>query len=372
MDSFEEYFRNPAEARKLAGVLREYRGNSITIMEVCGSHTMAIFRYGIRDILPEKIRLVSGPGCPVCVTPSGYIETALELSKRKDVVITTFGDLMRVPSGNSSGSAEYSNKAKNLIDRKADGADVRIVYSPLDAVKMAENEPRKEFVFLSVGFETTNPVCALAVGHAAEKSLENFTMLTANKTIPTVLETLANDRDLNIQGFMYPGHVSAIMGNSFYRKMAANHGIPGVVTGFEPLDILHAVISLADMINRGDVDVLNEYSRIVSEEGNPTARHKTDEVFESADSEWRGIGIIKDSGLKIKNAYSKYDARVKFQLEDKPSKDSPGCICGEIIKGKSEPIQCPLFGKACTPENPAGACMVSSEGTCAAHYKYKK
>ncbi|MCX8130106.1 MAG: hydrogenase formation protein HypD [Clostridia bacterium] len=352
-------FRNSEQAQKMAAVLKAYKGRRVTIMEVCGTHTMAIFRYGIRDILPESIRLVSGPGCPVCVTPSYYINSAILLSQRSDVIITTFGDMMRVPGSKGS-----------LLKEKAKGSDIRIVYSPLDALRIAEENKGKKVVFLSIGFETTTPVAALSVLNAYEKGLSNFTLLSANKTVPEALKVLSADKDIGVDGYIYPGHVSAIIGTDFYDRIAAEYAVPGVVTGFEPLDVLHSIITLVSNVNNNRIVAENQYSRVVSREGNPLALGKMYEVFEPVDAVWRGIGTIPDSGLKMKDKYAAFDAWNVFGIKWDNIDEPKGCLCGEVLKGRKTPVECGLFNKACTPENPVGACMVSSEGTCAAYHKY--
>ncbi len=359
MNNFIDEFRNTELTRKAAAKLSEYKGRPVKIMEVCGTHTMSIFKYGIRDMLPENVHLISGPGCPVCVTPVSFIDSAIELSVIENVIITTFGDLMRVPGSTSS-----------LLSERAKGRDIRIVYSPLDAVMLAKNNPGKKIVFLSVGFETTTPVAALSVLKAKEMGLDNFMLLTANKTMPEVLKTLAASGDVEIDGYLYPGHVSSITGVGIYYELAEKSGISGVITGFEPLDILQGIATLINNIDQGKTLVSNAYKRAVRQEGNPIAVEKLYEVFEPYDSVWRGIGTVKDSGLKIRDKYSSFDAAKVFNLVNKNVQEPKGCLCGEILKGTKIPPSCSLFGKRCTPENPVGACMVSSEGTCAAYYKY--
>ncbi len=361
MNNFIDEFRNSELAEKMGRILSAYNGKTLNLMEVCGTHTMAIFRFGIRDILPDGIRLISGPGCPVCVTPAYYINAAVELSKHEDVIITTFGDMIRIPGSESS-----------LQKEKALGRDIRIVYSPLDALKIAAENPEKKVVFLSVGFETTTPVIALAILNAAEAGIGNFSVLSSNKTMPEALKLLSSDKEVGVNGYIYPGHVSAIIGTGFYKEIAEKYGIPGVVTGFEPLDILQSIITLVNNINSGKMTVENMYSRVVSNDGNKIAIEKMYEVFEPCNAIWRGMGNIPLSGLKIRDRYEKYDAWKLFGLEREIESSEPkGCLCGEVLKGKKTPKDCPLFNKACTPENPVGACMVSSEGTCAAYYKYK-
>ncbi len=364
MNNFIDEYRNTGTAEKMAEALKSYRGKRVTLMEVCGTHTMSIFRYGIRDLLPPQIKLISGPGCPVCVTPGFYINSAIDLCKRDDVIIATFGDLMRVPGTDASGRREC------LLDEKARGSDIRVVYSPLDSVEIAVQNPDKKIVFLSVGFETTTPVIALSVLKAKEKGLKNFYLLSANKTMPEALRVLITDNELEVNGFLYPGHVSAIIGTGFYKNIAEEYGIPGVVTGFEPLDIMYAIITLAEKIDKNIVTAENQYSRVVAEEGNPLALEKMYEVFEPADAVWRGIGNIPKSGLRMRGKYVAFDAWKLFNELPKEDKEPAGCICGDVLKGKKNPKECKLYGKVCKPESPVGACMVSSEGTCAAYFKY--
>ncbi|MDP4092524.1 MAG: hydrogenase formation protein HypD [Bacillota bacterium] len=359
MYNFMDEFRNSDLARQAAEVLASYKGRPVKIMEVCGTHTMAIFKYGIRSLLPQNISLISGPGCPVCVTPVSYIDSAIELSRLEGMIITTFGDLMKVPGTESS-----------LLKEKAAGRDIRIIYSPLDAVRIAAENPVRKVVFLSVGFETTTPVTALTVLKAYENQIGNFSILTANKTMPEALKILAVSGEVKIDGYLYPGHVSTITGTELYWRLAEEYGISGIVTGFEPLDMLNGIIMLIDSLNKGKATVINEYSRAVTKEGNPIALGKMYEVFEPCDAIWRGIGNIPASGLGLKEKYKKYDARVVYEIKEKDSSEPKGCLCGEILKGNRIPRECGFFGKQCTPENPVGACMVSSEGTCAAYYKF--
>ena len=360
MSDLHRMFSDKSLVKKLADAVKAYDGDTVNIMEVCGTHTMAISRYGIRSILPDNVRLISGPGCPVCVTPSYYIKAAIELAGMKDVIVTTFGDMMRVPyQGNS------------LLHEKALGRDIRMVYSPLDSLEIARNNPDKKVVFLSVGFETTIPVIGLSVTEAVEKGIKNFMLLTANKTIPEVLRLLSADKEISVDGYLYPGHVSAITGTVLYMELADKYGIPGVVAGFEPVDILGAIYKVITNIKNNVTNVENLYSRVVNSAGNVAARDVMNEVFEECDALWRGIGCISKSGLRLKNKYSGFDAWKMFGIkEDEQGEEPAGCRCGDILKGKCLPPDCSLYGKVCTPENPVGSCMVSSEGTCAAYYKY--
>lgn len=359
MGNFIDEFRNSEIAQKMGKTLASYKGDKVTIMEVCGTHTMAISKFGIRDLLPENIKLISGPGCPVCVTPSFFINAAIDLARKQEVIITTFGDMMRIPSNKST-----------LLHEKAKGSDIRIVYSPLDAVRIAAQHPNKKVVFLSVGFETTTPICALAILKAKEEGLKNFFLLSANKTIPAALKLLAEDKEIGVNGFLYPGNVSVIIGTNLYKELADNYKIPGVVTGFEPLDMLHAIISLVSNINQNKNVLDNQYQRVVSDDGNKIALEKMYEVFQPFDAVWRGIGLIPGSGLSIKQEYSELDAWKVFKLPLLNADEPKGCLCGEVLKGKKNPKDCSLFRRGCTPETPIGSCMVSGEGTCAAYYRY--
>jgi hydrogenase expression/formation protein HypD len=359
MRNFIDEFRDSEVISRIVENLKTYSGRKLKIMEVCGTHTMAISRYGLRSLLPEQVELISGPGCPVCVTPTSYIDSATELADNKNVIITTFGDMMRVPGNNST-----------LLHKKAQGSNIQMVYSPLNAVELARENLDKEVVFLSVGFETTTPVIALSVSKAKSEGINNYSVLTANKTMPEAIKTLAGDSELLIDGFIYPGHVSAIIGTDFFSSVAYNMKKAGVVAGFEPLDILYSIKILIDNITSDNIVLENVYSRIVSKGGNTKAQEKMYEVFEPVDAQWRGIGLIPNSGLGLRNEYEAFDTARKFDIKHKNTPEPKGCLCGEVLKGKKRPKDCKLFGKRCTPESPVGSCMVSSEGTCAAYYKY--
>lgn len=359
MANYIDEFRDSKLAGKMATLVSSYKGEDITIMEVCGTHTMALSRFGIRSLLPDKIRLVSGPGCPVCVTPVSFINSALELSKRPGVIITTFGDMMRVPGSNSS-----------LMQEKAKGRDIRVVYSPLDALKIAQENPEKSVVFLSIGFETTTPGIALTIKRAYDMNIGNFSVLTANKTMPEALSHLAADNENRINAFLYPGNVSAIIGLKPYEKLAEKYGVSGAVTGFEPLDLMYSLVYLIQAFKEHKAVLYNQYSRVVKPEGNPVALGIMREVFEPCDARWRGLGNIPGSGLRIREKYKKFDANNIFELSQEDDREPEGCRCGDILKGRATPGECRLFKTACTPDNPVGACMVSSEGTCAAYYRY--
>jgi len=358
---FVDEFRNNEYSRKLVEKLNNITSEKINIMEVCGTHTMAIFKYGIRDVLPPNINLISGPGCPVCVTPQSYIDTAITLSEKNDVIIATFGDMMKVPG-----------KKGSLSKAKAEGIDVRIVYSPMDCLEMALENPSKKIVFLSVGFETTAPMTAITAIEAKKNNIKNLFFHTAHKIVPPAMEALVQDKDLNIDGFLLPGHVCAINGTKPYEFLSRDYNIPGVVTGFEPIDILQGLNTLVSLISKKEYRIENEYKRIVKTEGNPTALEYLNKTFDIVNSSWRGMGIIPKSGLEFNSEYEDFDALKYFNIDYEEYDGSPGCKCGEILKGKIKPTDCPLFKKLCTPENPVGSCMVSSEGTCAAYYRYHK
>lgn len=327
-----------------------------TFMEVCGTHTMSICRSGLRALLPDNVRLVSGPGCPVCVTPNSYIDKAIAYSRLNDVIITTFGDMFRVPGSNSS-----------LEKERALGGNIVMVYSTEDALEIAGKNPSKPVIFLGIGFETTAPTVAEAILEAKRKRLKNFFVYSGHKTMPGPLKALASDRSIAVDGFLLPGHVSAVIGSRPYGFLAARFGKRCVVSGFEPLDIMQSILMLLKQ-RKPQVEI--QYTRLVKPGGNPTARKIMREVFEETDSTWRGIGGIKKSGLRIRKKYSAFDAEANFEVKVRESKENALCICGDVLKGIREPEECALFAGSCKPEHPVGACMVSSEGACAAWYKY--
>jgi hydrogenase expression/formation protein HypD len=320
---------------------------------------MAIARSGIKKVLPKEIELISGPGCPVCVTSQKDIDRAIIISKLDDVIMTTFGDMMRVPG--TTGSLE---------EAKTDGADVRIVYSCLDALETAENNPDKKVVFMGVGFETTSPTIASAVMEAKKRRINNFYVLANFKLVFPALDVIAGSSKVNVDGFICPGHVSVITGSVPYQSIAENFGKPCVIMGFEDADIIKGIKRLVEQIKNGESKVEIEYKRAVSKRGNIKANRVLNEVFEPADADWRGIGRIKKSGLKFRKKYSSFDAEKKFKVKVPESRTPKGCVCGEVLQGIKSPKDCKLFGKKCTPMKPVGPCMVSSEGTCAAYYKY--
>ncbi|MFC1883282.1 hydrogenase formation protein HypD [Thermodesulfobacteriota bacterium] len=352
-------YRNGAVAQSLTDKINEISRKPIRLMEICGTHTMAIFRHGIRSLLPDSIELVSGPGCPVCVTAVEDVDRAVKLSKIPGVVLTTFGDMLRVPGTASSLQAE-----------KAKGADIRMVYSTVDALKIARENPDKDVVFLGIGFETTAPTIAAAIMAASETGQQNFSVVSSHKLLPPAMAALLSGGNLAVDGFICPGHVTTIIGTSAYERVAEEYEIPCVVIGFEPVDILQGLLMLVKQIEEGRSDVEIQYVRGASAEGNPGAVKVMGKVFEPCDSKWRGLGMIPGSGLSIRTEYSTYDAGKKFDIDVPPAKEPPGCLCGDVLRGVARPPDCKLFRKVCSPRAPVGPCMVSSEGTCAAYYKY--
>ncbi len=357
-DEFSDTSKTRIFSEKIKDIARN-TNKSIALMEVCGTHTVAIFKSGIKSILPDNIKLISGPGCPVCVTPNEYMDRAIALSRLEEVILTTFGDMMKVPGSSSS-----------LEKEKSKGMDIRVVYSTLDALKIAKDNPGKKVIFLGVGFETTAPTIASALREAKTKRIGNFFVLSAHKLIPPALKFLARSSDLKVDGFICPGHVSTIIGTYPYEFLAGEFNIPCVITGFEPLDLFQSIYILLKQIQDKKAQVYNQYSRAVREEGNKLALDLMDEVFEKEDSAWRGIGIIPESGLKIKKEYLGYDAKERIFVQVEKSREPRGCLCGLVIQGKKTPLDCPLFATKCTPQFPIGPCMVSSEGSCQAYYKY--
>jgi hydrogenase expression/formation protein HypD len=335
---------------------------TVTLMEVCGTHTMAIHRHGIHSLLPQNLRLISGPGCPVCVMPTQFMDEAIELARRPDVIVTTFGDLMRVPGSDSTLDAE-----------RASGANVRLVYSALDSLTVAEERPGSQVVFLAVGFETTAPTVAATVLEARRRGVANFAILPGNRLVPPALRALLDDEDVRVDGFILPGHVSVIIGSEAYRFVATEYNVPSAIAGFDPEDIMVAISCLVEMLATGQAEVANCYRRVVRADGNIKARQAMDDVFETSDGGWRGLGDMPGSALVPREKYKDYDARARFDLSEvRAAPDPPGCLCGSVLRGIVTPPECPLFAKRCVPESPIGPCMVSSEGTCAAYYKYRQ
>ncbi|HVX79020.1 MAG TPA: hydrogenase formation protein HypD [Bradyrhizobium sp.] len=368
MKYIDEY-RDGRIARTLADQITEEvkLERSYRFMEFCGGHTHAISRFGITDLLPANVRMIHGPGCPVCVLPVGRIDMAIQLAARPEVTLCTYGDLMRVPGSHGT----------SLLKAKAAGADIRIVYSTLDAIRIAEAEPQREIVFFAVGFETTTPPTALAIRLAIARGLTNFSVFCNHVLTPPAIQTILDTPDVEtlthvrLDGFIGPSHVSAVIGTKPYDFFAKNFGKPVVVTGFEPLDVLQAILMLVRQVNDNRHEVENQYVRAVTRDGNRIAQDQTAEIFELRDSfEWRGLGTVAYSGLRLKEAYASFDAERRFELEDTRGRDNPACECGDILRGVKTPAECKLFGTVCTPDTPMGACMVSSEGACAAHWTY--
>ena len=360
MKYLDEY-RDSDLAKRYADDIARITTRPWTIMEICGGQTHSIVKHGLDQLLPKEITLLHGPGCPVCVTAIDLIDTAIAIAARPEVTFCSFGDMLRVPGSGS-----------DLLLARASGADVRTVYSPLDAVEIAEKEPAREVVFFAIGFETTAPANAAAVYRAAEAGLTNFSILSAQVLVPPAIEAILHAPDCRVQGFLAAGHVCTVMGYAEYEPLATRYGVPMVVTGFEPMDILQGIHMTISLLEQGDVRVENQYSRAVQREGNPAARHLLDKVFEVTDREWRGLGNIPASGLNLRTEYHRFDARRRFDIATRKSKDSGECISGLILRGQKKPHECPAFGTRCTPEHPLGATMVSNEGACAAYYRYRR
>ena len=355
----QDEFRDRETAGFLADAIARRSTRPAVLMEICGTHTVSIFRHGIRDLLPEHIELVSGPGCPVCVTATEEIDRAVKLARLPGVRLATFGDLIRVPGSQSS-----------LKREMAAGARVSLVYSPLDAIELAIKNPDDQIVFLGIGFETTAPTVAAAVLTAHRQGLRNFSILAAHKLLPPAMKALLSGGDLKIDGFICPGHVTTIIGADAYRETADQYRTPCVVTGFEPVDILQGVLMLVDLIEKDEFRVEIQYKRGATAQGNLKARGMMNEVFEPVDAPWRGLGVIPRSGLGFREPFRYLDAGRRFDLSVPRAKPVPGCRCGDILRGVAAPTECRLFGSACTPQKPVGPCMVSTEGACAAYYKY--
>ncbi len=357
-------FRNQNLIRKVSQGIKEImpEGNR-NIMEVCGTHTQNFFRFGLIKLIPQRLSLISGPGCPVCVSSQGYIDKAIAYAKDKNIIILTFGDMLRVPGTSST-----------LEIERAKGANVAVVYSPLDTLKVARDNPKKKIIFLAVGFETTAPTIALSVLSAKKEKLKNLFFFSSLKTMPPVMDYLVRDPKLNIHGFLCPGHVSAIIGTKPYAFIPKKYKIGCCIAGFEPLDILEGLYILIRQIKENKPVVANQYVRVVKNEGNPKAKKIISQVFAACDIPWRGLGVIPKSGLRLKKEFSGFDAERMFSVSIKPGKEGPNnkkCRCAEVLKGLITPKDCPLFKKACSPDNPYGPCMVSIEGACNAYYKYR-
>lgn len=353
-------FKDPQLARGLIeSIAKLSPAGGATLMEVCGTHTVAIARNGIRNLMPAGTRLASGPGCPVCVTSNRDIDTVIALARVPNVTIATFGDMTRVPGSTSS-----------LLAEQAAGRSVQIVYSPLDALTLAQQNPDREIVFVGVGFETTTPLVAMSIKRAAAAGLKNFSVFGAHKNMPGALEAIINDPQLKVDALILPGHVSTIIGAEPYKFLAEKYGIPGVITGFEPVDVLQGIAMIMRQLHEGRAEIEIAYARGVMPEGNPVALAAIDEVFETCTALWRGLGEIPGSGYRIREEFAQFDAVRRFQPEVEPTQDPKGCRCGDVLRGIMAPNECPLFRTVCSPENPVGPCMVSSEGSCAAYYRY--
>ena len=361
VDEFRDIYKAEAlewQIQKLGNLLKK----PVKIMEVCGGHTHSIFKYGIEELLPPSVELIHGPGCPVCVMPKGRIDDAISIAQNPEVILTTFGDTMRVPGSKIS-----------LLQARANGADIRMVYSPLDCLQIAKNNPEKEVVFFAIGFETTAPSTAFTILQAAAENINNFSMFCNHVLVIPALKALLDNPDLQLDGFVGPGHVSMVIGTNPYEFISQEYKKPIVISGFEPLDILQSIWMLLWQLVENRCEVENQYSRLVEEQGNQQAIKAINQVFEVRKSfEWRGLDEIPYSGLKIRSEYAKLDAETKFSIPNLKISDHKACQCGEILKGVLKPWQCKVFGTACTPEKPIGSCMVSSEGACAAYYKYGK
>jgi len=350
---------NYADAKKKIELINNYK-EKINIMEVCGTHTNAIGKFGIRNLLNPNINLISGPGCPVCVTPDIYIDYIYDLSLKKDIIIATYGDMLRVPG---------SNPKKTLENAKALGAKVKIIYSSMDAVEHARINPDKKVVFIGIGFETTTPATAIAILEAKRSKITNFFVLSVHKIVEPVMRLLLSDEELKIHGFIIPGHVAVVIGEQGF-KFLEEYNCPGIITGFELEEIVDGIFLLVNCIKDNKGIVLNAYRKLVRPKGNETAISLIDKVFDKRDDAWRGMGIIPKSGYKLKAEYRDFDIEEIYKLDIKESKNSCKCKCGEVLKGKIKPNQCELYGKSCIPENPIGPCMVSEEGSCAAYFRY--
>ncbi|MCW0183412.1 MAG: hydrogenase formation protein HypD [Zavarzinia sp.] len=363
VDEFRDREKAEALIREIALVVSQIdiaRARPINIMEVCGGHTHSIFRYGLEGMLPKEIELIHGPGCPVCVLPMGRVDDGVAIAERPEVIFTTFGDAMRVPGSR-----------KSLMQAKAGGADVRMVYSPMDALALARKNPDREVVFFGLGFETTMPSTALTILQAEAEGIRNFTLFCNHITIVPTMKAILDSPDLQLDGFLGPGHVSMVTGTAPYHFIARHYGRPFVVAGFEPLDILQSIWMVLKQIRDGRAEVENQYARIVHDEGNAPALAAVERVYELREFfEWRGLGSIDHSGVRLREAYARFDAEKRFAIPNVTIADPASCQCGEVLKGAIKPWQCRMFGASCNPETPLGALMVSSEGACAAHYQY--
>jgi hydrogenase expression/formation protein HypD len=352
-------YRNPEKVRELIEEIKQTVTQPWSIMEVCGGQTHGLVKNGILAMLPDEVTMVHGPGCPVCVTPLHLIDKAIYLAEEKGVILCSYGDMLRVPGSK-----------KSLLQAKAEGADIRILYSPLDAVKIAKENPDREVVFFAVGFETTAPANALSIVHAAKLQIQNYSILVSHVLVPPAIEAVMNDEETAVDAFLAAGHVMTIMGFEDYIPLTTKYKVPIVITGFEPVDLLQGILLTLRQLESGKHELENQYSRVAFEKGNLAAQKTIESVFRVGDQVWRGIGEIPSSGFRLRPEYLAYDAEQKFNINIEKAKESEDCIAGQVLKGIKKPSECPMFGKVCNPENPLGAPMVSSEGACAAYYHY--
>lgn len=354
-------FRDKDKILALSQIIKQRSKKPLNIMEICGGHTHSIMKFGLPQLVGENINFIHGPGCPVCIMPRSRIDEAIAIASIDGVIFCTLADMLRVPGSKGS-----------LSELRADGADIRALYSPLDTITIAKENPDKKVVFFAIGFETTTPMSAVVVKQAVELNLQNLFIHINHVTVPAPVRVIMSDKDVKIDAFLGPSHVSVITGSKIYEELANEFKTPIAVSGFEPLDLMDSILNLVNQHENGTHKVYNEYARVVSKDGNLKAKELIDRYFQPCDFEWRGLGIIKDSGLRLRDEFSYLDAKKYFNVEVGESKESKACICGEILRGKAKPYDCKVFGKVCNPQNPIGSCMVSGEGACAAYYKYSK
>lgn len=354
-------FRDKDKILALSQIIKQRSKKPLNIMEICGGHTHSIMKFGLPQLVGENINFIHGPGCPVCIMPRSRIDEAIAIASIDGVIFCTLADMLRVPGSKGS-----------LAMLRADGADIRALYSPLDTITIAKENPDKKVVFFAIGFETTTPMSAVVVKQAVELNLQNLFIHINHVTVPAPVRAIMSDEDVKIDAFLGPSHVSVITGSKIYEELANEFKTPIAVSGFEPLDLMDSILNLVNQHENGTHKVYNEYARVVSKDGNLKAKELIDRYFQPCDFEWRGLGVIKDSGLRLRDEFSYLDAKKYFNVEVGESKESKACICGEILRGKAKPYDCKVFGKVCNPQNPIGSCMVSGEGACAAYYKYSK
>ena len=354
-------FRDKDKILALSQIIKQRSKKPLNIMEICGGHTHSIMKFGLPQLVGENINFIHGPGCPVCIMPRSRIDEAIAIASIDGAIFCTLADMLRVPGSKGS-----------LSELRADGADIRALYSPLDTITIAKENPDKKVVFFAIGFETTTPMSAVVVKQAVELNLQNLFIHINHVTVPAPVRAIMSDKDVKIDAFLGPSHVSVITGSRIYEELANEFKTPIAVSGFEPLDLMDSILNLVNQHENGTHKVYNEYARVVSKDGNLKAKELIDRYFQPCDFEWRGLGVIKDSGLRLRDEFSYLDAKKYFNVEVGESKESKACICGEILRGKAKPYDCKVFGKVCNPQNPIGSCMVSGEGACAAYYKYSK